>query len=70
MIKFKKGVAVLVCMLMTMCVLVACGSGSSSEGVKDSNALKAVDKADCLEIETTVGRSMGTITMSEHLMAK
>lgn len=70
MIKFKKGVAVLVCMLMTMCVLVACGSGSSSEGVKDSNALKAVDKADCLEIETTVGTLKYPDQWEEFAVAK
>ena len=40
-----------------MCALAACGggSGSSSKGSKDSNALKPVDKKDCLEVETKEG---------------
>ena len=55
MVKFRKGIAVLACLLMAMCVLASCGSGSSSTGAKKSNALKPVDKEDCLEVETKTG---------------
>ena len=57
MVKLKKSVALLVFLVLTMCALAACGggSGSFSTGSKNSNALKPVDKEDCLEVETKTG---------------